>query len=339
MLKNFLVFSLYSLSLPLPAQVTLDGTLGTQLTLPGPDYQIGAALGQQHGSNLFHSFSDFNLAAGESATFSGPDSINNVITRVTGGRVSHLNGLLRSTIPNADVYLINPAGIFFGPQATLDISGSFHASSADVLRFEDGGTFNARQPEESVLSIAPVAAFGFLTDSPGTLTVEGSHLSVPEQQSFSLLGGEITLNQAQLQAPFGQLNLASVAKAGEIGLEPTALKLTGTRGNISIRDSQIHLSGEGGGALDLQGGQIIVTGSEIDATTMGVAAGRGVRIQADQFTMTGGYLFSNTEGSGPGAILKLKLIRSTWKLVQYLLLALVVLVMVVKSKSLLNKSR
>ncbi|NJO14356.1 MAG: filamentous hemagglutinin N-terminal domain-containing protein [Thioploca sp.] len=157
---------------------------------------MGAELGQQRGNNLFHSFKDFNLIAGESATFSGPASINNIISRVTGGQTAHLNGLLRSTIPNADVYLINPAGISFGPQATLDILGSFHASSADVLRFEDGGTFNARQPEESVLSIAPVVAFGFLTDSPGTLTVDGSHLSVSEKQSFSLLGGEITLNDA-----------------------------------------------------------------------------------------------------------------------------------------------
>ena len=150
MLKKILLFSLGGFSWPLSAQISLDGTVGPQLTLPGPHYQIGAALGQQHGGNLFHSFSDFNLAAGESATFSGPDSINNVISRVTGGRVSHLDGLLRSTIPGADVYLINPAGIWFGPQASLDISGSFHASSADVLRFEDGGTFNARQPEESV---------------------------------------------------------------------------------------------------------------------------------------------------------------------------------------------
>jgi len=81
------------------AQITTDGSLGPSLNLPGPDYQIGPDLGQQRGGNLFHSFKDFNLNSLESATFSGPNHIQNVISRVTGGNPSNIDGLFRSTIP------------------------------------------------------------------------------------------------------------------------------------------------------------------------------------------------------------------------------------------------
>ncbi|MGH6801880.1 MAG: filamentous hemagglutinin N-terminal domain-containing protein, partial [Methyloceanibacter sp.] len=100
------------------SEVTLDGSLGgARGPLPGPDFEIGADLGRQVGSNLFHSFGAFNLDASESATFSGPNTINNVLGRVTGGSGSSIDGLLRSTIPNANLFLLNPAGIVFGPSA------------------------------------------------------------------------------------------------------------------------------------------------------------------------------------------------------------------------------
>jgi large exoprotein involved in heme utilization and adhesion len=83
------------------AEITLDGSLGRSGALIGKNYAITADLGKQVGSNLFHSFRDFNLSQDESATFSGPNSINNIINRVTGGNPSQINGLLRSTIPDA----------------------------------------------------------------------------------------------------------------------------------------------------------------------------------------------------------------------------------------------
>ncbi|MDM8558778.1 filamentous hemagglutinin N-terminal domain-containing protein, partial [Candidatus Parabeggiatoa sp. HSG14] len=118
---------------------------------PGPDYLIGADLGQQMEGNLFHSFQDFNLNSLESATFSGPNSVQNILSRVTGGNPSNIDGLIRSTIPNADFYFLNPNGIMFGPNAQLDVQGSFHASTADYLRLGDGGRFDARYPSDSLL--------------------------------------------------------------------------------------------------------------------------------------------------------------------------------------------
>src|SRR5712671_8197379 len=131
------------ISVPVCAQVKTDGSLGARQTLSGPAFAIPASLGRQVGGNLFHSFSDFNIQAGESATFSGPTSVQNVLARVTGGSLSTINGTLRCDIAGANLYLMNPAGVVFGPGATLDVSGSFAVTSADYLRLGKSGRFNA----------------------------------------------------------------------------------------------------------------------------------------------------------------------------------------------------
>jgi filamentous hemagglutinin family protein len=195
-MKTQLLFPLLIIPLFTNAQITTDGTLGPAQNLPGPDYQIGADLGQQRGDNLFHSFRDFNLNRMESATFSGPNHIQAVISRVTGGNPSNIDGLFRSTIPGADIYFLNPYGILFGPNARLDVQGSFHASTADYLRFQDDARFSARNPSDSILTVAPIESFGFLTNSPAAIAITDSHLEVQPTQTLSLTGGDIAiLNQ------------------------------------------------------------------------------------------------------------------------------------------------
>src|SRR5262245_16010450 len=87
------------------AQITLDGSLGPRRPLSGPNYEISAEMGQLRGRNLFHSFGQFNILTGESATFTGPASVNNIFSRVTGGSRSVIDGLLQSNIPGASFYL------------------------------------------------------------------------------------------------------------------------------------------------------------------------------------------------------------------------------------------
>src|SRR3712207_2823227 len=144
------------------AQITLDGSLGPPGSLMGPHYTIPAEVGQIRGSNLFHSFGQFNVPTGGSATFTGPATITNILSRVTGGQPSSIDGTLRSEILGANLYVLNPSGVLFGPNARLDVSGSLHVSTADYLRLADGARFSARLSETSVLSVAPPVAFGFL---------------------------------------------------------------------------------------------------------------------------------------------------------------------------------
>ena len=156
------------------AQITLDGSLGPAGPLAGPHYRIGSELGQTRGGNLFHSFGEFNVPTGGSATFAGPNTIANIVGRVTGGQLSSIDGGLGSEIAGANLYLLNPSGVLFGPNARLEVSGSFHVSTADALRFADGAPFYADPARPSVLTVAPPAAFGFLSGHPAAITARAA---------------------------------------------------------------------------------------------------------------------------------------------------------------------
>lgn len=123
------LFLLFLLSSAVSAQIATDGSVGPALELTGPAYQIGHDLGSRVGDNLFHSFQRFNIQSGESATFTGPDSISSVISRVTGGEFSTINGLLRSEVGQADFYFLNLAGVLFGPNAQIDLPAAFHVAT------------------------------------------------------------------------------------------------------------------------------------------------------------------------------------------------------------------
>ncbi|MCK5877787.1 MAG: filamentous hemagglutinin N-terminal domain-containing protein [Candidatus Marithrix sp.] len=308
------------------ADVILDGTLGPQIELPGPNFAIEAKLGQQYGSNLFHSFNKFNLNEGEIATFSGPNSINTIISRVTGGEMSNIDGTLHSTIPNADMYFLNPHGIMFGPNAKLNISGSFHASTADYLRLQDMGQFNARTPNDSILTVAPVQAFGFLTDTPAKITLQDTVLSVTEDKNLSLVGGDITMSgkllsvsgrvpvfakefTTQLIAPNGRINLASVASKGEVIPTELGLNVHAVTGDFIIDHSKITTTSVGGGDIFIRAGLLKLINSDIVGDTIGEQPGGIVDIKADTIILDGAdnysYISSTTFGSGNGGKINL----------------------------------
>ena len=262
--------NLFSFSTYIRADIVLDGTLGHSGPLSGPKFAIGAELGQQHGGNLFHSFSHFDIHLGESATFSGPNTVKNVISRVTGGTASDINGLLRSSIPNADFYFMNPAGVMFGEYAQLDVQGAFHVSTADYLRLGDGGQFDAVQPNNSLLTVAPPTAFGFLDPNYAPISVRGSELRVPDTQTLSVIAGDINLTQGSLHAPAGRIHLASIASAGEVSVNPETAPLDTFAKLGQIKLSQSTLGNEtydfeGAQRIYIRGGQFWVEDSVINA--------------------------------------------------------------------------
>ena len=299
--------------------VTTDGTLGRAGALTGPDYRITPDLGQQTGGNLFHSFGQFSLNAGESATFSGPNSVNAIIGRITGGEASRIDGTIRSTIPGAGLYLLNPAGLLFGENATLDINGAFHASTADQVRLGDGGRFDARTPGNSLLTVAPVAAFGFLSDAPAPLTVHDGFLQVPNGRTISLIGGDLSLYNATLYAPAGRINLAAAGSAGEVIPTDTDLVMAGfgRSGTIAMERTTVErrqIDGvelgdvdAGGGAIFIRGGQFVGRGRSLtQANTHSDRDGGGIDIAVNRLTLTGGSrIETNTSGTGRGGDINL----------------------------------
>src|SRR4029079_19234908 len=151
---------------------------------------------------------------------------SNILGRVTGGNVSNIFGTIQTTgFGNANLFLMNPAGFLFGPNATVNVGGMVSFSGADYLRLADGVRFNAvpKASADALLSAAPVAAFGFLGSNPGAIAVQGSQLTVAPGTGISLVGGNITVQDgATLRAPQGTIALVSVGKpsnphaAGEV---------------------------------------------------------------------------------------------------------------------------
>ncbi|MDM8561655.1 filamentous hemagglutinin N-terminal domain-containing protein [Candidatus Parabeggiatoa sp. HSG14] len=313
-MKSLIFFYLSTLLIcaTLQAEVNFDGTLGHRMVLEGPDYVIGAELGQQIGGNLFHSFDQFNLNMNESATFSGPDNINNIMSRLTDGNPSHIDGTLRSTIPNADFYLINPAGLMFGPNTTLDVQGAFHASTADVLHLQDGGKFNARNLSESSLTIAPVSAFGFLTNSPAPLSINGTNAKISTGNTFSFVAGDIQISQAKLTANAGRFNLASIAQAGNVTLQSDNITLPSNLGDVTIYNSRISTSfkitkgGLTGGDIYIRAGRFELNNSRLESNTL-IGKGKKIDVQAKEVFMShGGQLTTTTMSSGKGGYIKIQ---------------------------------
>jgi filamentous hemagglutinin family protein len=290
LLRGLLLSSGLLLSAPLAvswAQITLDGSLGPRGPLTGRNYRIGAELGQLRGSNLFHSFGEFNVPTGGSATFIGPNTIANIVGRVTGGQLSSIDGRLRSEIAGANLYLLNPSGVLFGPNASLDVSGSFHVSTADFLRLADGAKFSANLGQESVLTMATPAAFGFLSTNPAAITIQGSALRVNPERALSVVGGDITMMGGSLQAPSGRIQLASVAAPGEVGFSPLELapdlQMNGFArlGRIALLQGALVTVETAGsrnaGEIAVRGGQLTLrSGSRLSANTS--SRGEGGRI-------------------------------------------------------------
>ena len=295
--------------------ITSDGTLGSMVTLDQSNYTISE--GTIRGNNQFHSFGQFNVFQGESATFTGPNTINNIIGRVTGGSQSFIDGLLRSDINGANLYLLNPSGILFGPNASLDVSGSFHVSTADYLRFDDGEQFYVNPAENSVLTVAQPQAFGFLSESPTRISIQESLLEVPEGETLSVISGNIEIVGGILQAPGGRLNLASVASSGEVipnaQDEKPDLKMdTFERlGEIDISKGGKLQSSGANGNIFIRGGSLSLDSSGIYSTTWGAAGDLDIRLAEDLSLTNRSYIDSSSYWSGPAGDILLDVGRLT----------------------------
>ncbi|PLZ76639.1 hypothetical protein CBP16_22180, partial [Fischerella thermalis WC217] len=154
------------------AQLTPDTSLGAESSVVNPNVVDGIDLitgGATRGSNLFHSFQDFNVDAGRGAYFSNPTGITDILTRVTGGNRSNIQGTL-GVLGNANLFLINPNGIDFGPNASLDLrGGSFFGSTADSVLF-DNFEFSASNPQPVPQLTINIPIGLRFRDNPGSIT-------------------------------------------------------------------------------------------------------------------------------------------------------------------------
>jgi filamentous hemagglutinin family protein len=191
------------------AQIIPDRTLGSQSSRVTPinatsDRIDGGAI---RGSNLFHSFREFNIDEGHAAYFANPQSIQNIFSRVTGNNPSHIFGTL-GVLGDANLFFINPQGIIFGPNATLDIRGSFVGSTANSIIFPDGNKFSATNPQGvPLLTIDVPVPIGLVFEGQDGTIINAAMLETGK--NLVLVGGTI-VSTGKLSSPTGEIFVSTV---------------------------------------------------------------------------------------------------------------------------------
>ena len=309
------------------AQITPDNTLGTESSVINSDVELNEKLvdliegGAIRDANLFHSFEQFNLTEGQNVYFANPAGIENILTRVTGIDASKILGTL-GVNGAANLFLLNPNGIIFGENASLDMGGSFAASTADAIQFGDRGFFSATEPEQPPLLTVQPSAFFFNQINPGRIENRStapigieqlgtplSGLRVPDGKSLLLVGGDIIIDGGGLNALDGRIGLFGVAGSGtaELNFDNDNLSLsipeTIAQADISLfNEAVVNTSGEGGGSMQIESRNLILRDkSFIFADTLGNQDGNGISIKADLLRLEDGSLITvDVLGSGKG---------------------------------------
>ncbi|GAB4533938.1 MAG: hypothetical protein Tsb0014_19800 [Pleurocapsa sp.] len=280
------------------AQVTPDNTTQTNVDVDGDNFTIKQ--GDRAGDNLFHSFKDFSVPNGGSAVFDNPVEVQNIFSRVTGGKISNIDGLIKAN-GTANLFLINPNGITFGSGASLELGGSFYGSTANSILFPNGVEFSATdtQPKPTLSINAPIGLS--FRDEPGdiinrsnigltkTATFENNDrseevtivtpvgLEVNTGKNLALIGGNIFIDGGGLTAPGGRVELGGLFSAGEIAINDNgslSFPDNAALSNVSLtKDAEVDVSAGGGGFIVVNANNLELSeGSELFA---GIAENMG----------------------------------------------------------------
>jgi filamentous hemagglutinin family protein len=193
-----------------------DNSTNTQVTVQGNRLDISGGSRSADGANLFHSFLRFGLDGNQVANFQVTPELQNVLSRVTGGDASYINGLIQMTGGNANLYLINPAGILFGPNVQLNLSAAFTATTATSVGFGNQLFQSAGSNDYSRLVGNPDS---WIWSGNAGAIFNGGNLAVKPGQDLTLLGGTV-VSTGNLSAPGGRLTVVAVPGSNRLRLTP-----------------------------------------------------------------------------------------------------------------------
>ncbi|MBD2559724.1 filamentous hemagglutinin N-terminal domain-containing protein [Nostoc linckia FACHB-391] len=317
---------------PAFAQLTPDNSLGSERSQVIPFNQNNDIIdgGAARGTNLFHSFQDFNVGVDRGVYFANPEGITNIFSRVTGGNSSNIFGNL-GVLGDANLTLLNPNGILFGQNAQLDIQGSFLGTTANSLVFPNGVEFSATNPQAPPLLAINVPVGLQFGSQPGSITSQAvRRLSVGIGSALAFMGGEINLDGSFLFTQNGQVKLTAVSGDTTVGLNVNGsslgfnlpenvgrapINLTNGSFIVASGNSAIELFGGEIGLNDVfiygnNGGSIVVDATQLNldndssivSATSGATKGGDIQIQAsDAVTLaSSSFISSNNYATGAG---------------------------------------
>lgn len=216
---------------PAQAQVvpTATGT-GTTVAESGGQFDIDG--GTQVGGNLFHEFDDFSVGETQTANFLTDSGVFNVVGQVSAANPSYIDGTVQVSGSDANLYLINPSGVLFGPDAQLSLSGSFTATSADQIEFE-GEVLNVLDNDAGYSTFTGDPSAFHFTETSASAVVNQADLAVASGESISLIGGNVA-NAGTLSAPGGEIGLVAVGGESTVryGIPGSLLGLEMTQGSV-----------------------------------------------------------------------------------------------------------
>ncbi|WP_414751870.1 filamentous hemagglutinin N-terminal domain-containing protein [Anabaena sp. CCY 9910] len=319
------------------AQVVHDNTLINNSQINTHNNIISIEGGTRAGDNLFHSFEQFSVAQGITAEFKNAVDVKNIISRVTGNSISQIDGILKSQY-EANLFLINPNGIIFGSNASLNIGGSFVATTADTLIFADRRNFSTRElslvPSPLSISVPIGLQFGA---NPGSIhnqsqtspngamnsLFEPVGLQVKPGKTLALVGAGLIMEGGNLTAPLGRIELGSVGSNSYVSLSLVNQGwILGYQGIQDFQDirliqrtvdgsafpSQIDVGGDGGGNIHIQGKAVEMNGRDVrlSTQTLGFNKAGDITIDANKLVIRNGaqiLTFTFAQGAGGNLVI------------------------------------
>ena len=278
------------------AQVLPDNSLPTTITSSdNQNFVING--GSTAGANLFHSFDRFSVPTNGSVRFNNATNIDTIFSRITGSRRSTIDGLIQAN-GSANLFLMNPNGIIFGKNASLDIGGSFVSTTAESILFGDDIQFSVDISASPLLSINVPTGIQF-GETAATITNQSQSvdattdrivgLQVPSGQTLALLGGNIHLNRSALTTAEGRIELGSVRPQNTVNVAMDQSVVFDYPANTTFQTIRLtngaiaDVSGRGGGDLQVYGRHIYLTGgSQLASVTLGENNGGALTIYAHQ---------------------------------------------------------
>jgi len=348
-IKRFVLPSLLLITFVFPVQseIITDNSFETEQSIPSDNniYEIKADYGSQKGPNLFHSFKTFNIEKGMTANFTGPSSIQRIISRVTGGDISHINGSIKSSIQGVDFFLLNPNGFIFKESARLEIDGSFYVSTADYLQMTESEKFMTGSTEISGLVTSLPYNFGFLDENIASIIFKGleaikqndcdeksdsfndintkfpkdNGLTVSGNSEFCVIGGQIIVekgisiaikdstSQKDISDNKPAIQFVSIKSQANVSLNDMLKYTQNTKfDNISIKGSILNVSGQSVGGISIVGNDILVDNCIFYMDNFGTQNAFPLKMKGNNITfLNHAKIVSSTFSNGDAAPIQL----------------------------------